>query len=236
MSRTDEECQNWTPEDILEQLDKYAQAYDFPMLNHVYIQNAGVCMDVFHAPDEWLIVFQELGVFQEMSFVNTVSAYGNRIAQPGTQLTFDDIMTLSSGSPLWNDGGEFSLEGSHFAVKIQGREFALTPSPGRYADAGIDLDGRPAEPIDMVRLLTHSMFAEFLIPLPELLATCGRQDAPLQRMMQLRAWHHPNIADDELPGDTDCFHALARAIYHRDPSLYTCSVEDVNTHWSNWQE
>jgi len=47
---------------ILEQLDDYAKEYDFPMLNNCYFDFTDIHLTVFRNSEEWLIVFEEIGV------------------------------------------------------------------------------------------------------------------------------------------------------------------------------
>jgi hypothetical protein len=52
--------------------------------------------------------------------------------------------------------------------------------------------------------------------------------------LQIQSWQHPDLADDEKPGESPCLQHLAAAIAYNDPSRYQCDKATHNTHWSAW--
>jgi len=226
--------ENW---EILPQLDRHAETYDFPMLNNVDFKLAAVRLVAFRSPSEWLLVFQEIAVFRLQRFVNAISAYGNRLSKPGTQLFKDDILRVSThGPPLWDEEGHFGLNPCDFLIQIGGKDHHFTPSRQDYQAAGVDLEGGDGGPIKILRLLVHLLPGELYATDQYLLRVCERADAELEKFLQLDGWRHPDIADDELPSESPCFRSLAEALSAGDSNLYECPPEHWNTHWSNWTD
>lgn len=220
---------------ILRQLDRYAEEFDFPMLDNVYVQLADVRLTAFRSPSEWLIVFEEVCLFQSHTFMNAVSAYGNKVEEPGAQLAVDDVITPAPGHPIWDDEGNFMLDPTNFEIQINGQTQSFTPSREDYERASLDLDSDVPDAVNILRLLTAQMPDQFLLDDARLLEICGRNDASLHRVLQLDDWYHPDVAADELPSENDCFRSLAKAIVEDDASSYSCPEESFNTHWSNWE-
>lgn len=223
---------DWDDE-ILRQLDGAAQEYDFPMLDNAYLRNAGIRLTVFRSSQEWLLVFQELAVSNRHGFVNVVSAYGNRIAQPGTQ----EAVTLAAEGEgrMWTEDGRFLLDPSNYKIMLRSGERHFRPSIEDYRRAGIELGANMPDAARVLRLLAAEAPEELYLADDELLKTCGREDAGLSRFLQLDGWRHPDLANDEMPSDNECFRSLARALSGGNPDLYACPKISWNTHWSNWE-
>jgi hypothetical protein len=231
MTGTDDKIQ---AAQILRQLDRYASEFDFPMLDNAYVELADMRLTAFRNASEWLIVFEDVGVFQEHTFMNTVSAYGNRVQEPGTQLGVDDIITPASDHPIWDDDGNFLLDPANFEVVINGQARRFTPSREEYERAGVDVDSDVPDAVKILRLLTFLMPDQFFLSDARLLEICGRGDSSLKRFLQLDDWRHPDIAAGELPSESVCLRNLATAIAEDDAGSYSCPEEMFNTHWSNW--
>jgi hypothetical protein len=226
---------NWE-NDILEQMDSYAKEYDFPMLNNIYFHNADVRLTAFRDSSEWLIVFEEIALSKKQySFINSVSAYGNKIEKPGPQQAIT-IIAESPGKPIWEDNRNFLLDQWNFEVVINGEIKRFTPSPEDYNKAKIDVESNMEVSAKILRLLTFIIPNEFFMSADRLIEICARTNSNLENFIQIEDWYHPDIADDELPSQSECFQNLALAIARNDQDLYTCPEESINTHWSNWAE
>lgn len=222
--------------EIIPLLDEHAESYDFPVLNNVDIELAGVRLTAFRDDDEWLVVFEEIEVFRRQKFVNGIHAYGNKIAKSGSQGSDDLILRESPGSsPLWDNAGNFLLAPSDFRIRAghSGNEYHFTPSSREYERAGIDLDDQENQAAGILRFLVNEIPAELYATDDRLLRACGKSE-PLPRFMQLGGWRHPDIVDDELPSDSPCLQSLASALITGDPATYECAPEQWNTHWSAW--
>lgn len=222
--------------DILQQLDSYAEEYDFPMLNNVYFYNADIRLTAFRNSSEWLIVFEEIAVSEKQyAFVNSVSAYGNKIEKAGAQQAITVISEVP-GKPIWDENRNFLLDRWNFDVVINGKIRNFTPSPKDYKRAKVDVESNIKVPAQILSLLTFLIPNEFFLTDGRLLEICDRTNSNLEKFIQMEDWYHPNIADDELPSQSECLRSLALAIARNDQDLYTCPEEALNTHWSNWEE
>ena len=225
---------SWESE-ILDQLDRHAEEYDFPMLNNVYFGNADVRLTAFRSSSEWLILFQEIAVsYKQTSFVNAVSAYGNKLGTPGTQQAVAVISAFPE-SPMWDYNNNFLLNLYDFEVIIGGRARNFTPSQEDYRVAGIDVESNMETSAKVLRLLTYLIPGELFMQDDQLLGICGKNKSDLRKFLQIEDWCHPDLADDELPSQSICFQSLATAIAENNESLYACSEDGWNTHWSHWE-
>lgn len=221
--------------EIIPLLDEYAENYNFPILNSVDIDLAGIRLTAYRSSEEWLVAFEEIEVFRRRIFAKAVFAYGNKLVKSGVQESDDIILAVSPGSPLWDDAGNFQLDPSDFRIRVghDGEEYHFVPSLQEYRRAGIDLDGQEDDAVKILRFLVNEIPAKLYATDDRLLRVCGRGE-PLRRFLRLEGWQHPDIADDELPSDSPCFQSLANALVTGDPAAYECDPEQWNTHWSAW--
>jgi hypothetical protein len=162
--------------DILQQLDDYATEYDFPMLNNIYFLNADIRLTVFKNDSEWLMIFEEIAFdIKQKSFINSVSAYGNQIEQPGTQ-TAVDIISEIPRKLMWDEDGNFTINLYDFEVIINNeiKHFAL--SSNDYHLAGIDTESKMEKPAKILRLLTFIYPNQFFLSEEQLLGICGKKN------------------------------------------------------------
>ena len=76
---------DWADE-ILGQLDEAAERFALPGIPNEYYEHAALRMTAFRSDDEWLIVYEDVGwARRELEFQNTVSAFGNKVEEPGHQ-------------------------------------------------------------------------------------------------------------------------------------------------------
>lgn len=221
---------------ILQQLDYFAQEYDFPMLDNIYNENADIRLTTFRSSTEWLLVFEEIALYKEHLFVNSLSAFGNKIIDSGIHEGIDNIISEVPGVPIWDESNKFLLSKWDFELVINGQEVKLTPTIEDYKNAGIEVNNTVSDPLKILRLLTFLMPEKFFLTDSEILKICGRENSGLKIFIQLHSWYHPNIANDELPSDSVCFQSLAEAVSKNDKSLYSCPESMNNTHWSNWNQ
>jgi hypothetical protein len=220
--------------EILSQLDQHASSYDFPVLDNIYYQHAVIRLSAFRSPEEWLVTFQWIAVFQERSLMDTVFAYGNKIPNPGLQFGDEDMIAAPTSELFWDEHGGFGLDKFDFELLIRGRSFHFTPTVEDYRHAGIDPYANDSAAVQILRLLTWKIPNELFMEDRLLLDACSRQGAHLENLLQLDEWHDPNITQGEIPSQSPCFQSLAEALAQGDPTFYKCPSELINTHWSNW--
>ena len=87
---------------ILEDLDKHAKEFNFPVLDNAYVEFAGARLSAFRGARDWLIAFEVLGFsVKEVMFVNDLYAYGSCVAREGfisEQIPF----TSTAENPLFD--------------------------------------------------------------------------------------------------------------------------------------
>jgi len=123
----------------------------------------------------------------------------------------------------------------HFGVLVKGEARMFSPTPEDYAAAGVNVESSMPLLAQILRYLVHVLGDEAFHSSDQLLRICGRHDAGLTPFLRLAEWSHPDVADEELPGDTVSMHALAKALAYNDPARYAPD-EEPNTHWSNWRQ
>ncbi|MGB3519241.1 MAG: hypothetical protein WBA43_22515 [Elainellaceae cyanobacterium] len=221
---------------ILEMLDTYAQEYDFPMFNNIYYDYADARLTLLRSSSAWVFVFEEIQYsHKQRSFVNSISAYGNKIENPGLQETVV-IFTTSSGNPRWEEEDFLQLDKFDFQVCFGKdlRKFCLSPED--YDKSGIPENTKMGLPAQLLRIISYAEKDRLFLDNNEILGKFNKGQNNLNIFMQVNDWFHPDIADDQLPSDSICFQNLALAISRCDPSLYLCPDETLNVHWSNWTE
>lgn len=205
---------------ILDVLDAHARAFDFPMPDNAYVEEADMRLTAFRGEEEWLIAFQEVCVFQQRKTMNVVSAYGSHV-DGGPCSAAEDLVTPLA-LPHVRD----------LDVCVARRRRRLRPAQEQLREAGIEDAGVPPSPIELLRLVCVLLPGELFFDDDELPERCGRPG--LQRFLRCDDWRHPDLAADELPSRTPCLRSLAEALAAGDRERYRCPPELHNTHWSHW--
>ena len=221
-------------EEILSQMDRSAAEHRFPMLNNAYLRGAGISLTAFSSASEWLVLFQQIGVMEERDFVDVVSGYGNLLDKPGPQKVVR-LVEPPPGGRIRDENELLDLNVWNFTIAIKGQVRHFIPSKEDYQSARVDVDGDAPQSAKILRLLVP-LTPEFFLSDDELLQICGRTGVGLRKFLQLGAWHHPDVADDERPSRSPCLRSLAHALAMNDSGLYGCPRNDFNTHWSLWEE
>ena len=69
---------------ILEDLDKHAFEFSFPVLDNAYVEFAAIRLTAFRGARDWFICFEVLGFsIREIAFVDDLYAYGSCIEKEG---------------------------------------------------------------------------------------------------------------------------------------------------------
>ena len=81
---------------ILKTLDKYAEDYNFPVLDSYNFDLAQCRLSVFKNEEEWLLVFEIVGVNPNLDIANELYVYGNATKQQGVIISIDDIVSFKN--------------------------------------------------------------------------------------------------------------------------------------------
>lgn len=223
-------------QDMIRQMDEYAKEYLFPMPDNAAQYNAGMRLSAFRSEEEWLIVFEMLNYVKSREFLNECYAFGNRLARPGLQPQAVTVLEAVAGQPFWDSSGSFILNMEAFTLKVKGAMRQVTILPQDWQAAGIRKESLAPAPAKLLRLMAALYQKELFEDTASLLRLCGREESNLALFLQLSGWEHPDLADDELPGDSRALCSLAAALVAGNAGLYHCLPEWINSHWSNWPD
>lgn len=211
---------------ILKTLDKYAEDYNFPVLDNYNFDLAQCRLSVYRSTDKWLIVFEIVGVNANLFIANDLFVYGSNAKQQGIIISIDDIVSSENGEDLFDDDGEFLVDPLHLNLMINGEPLCLKPEADEYNN--LDLSIQPFTPTKLSRYLSSVCKEKFWLD-REMLSEEIELSDKLNLFYQTEEWAH---IDEEIPSENKFFQSLAKAIELNDASIIDNS--NSNTHWSNW--
>ncbi|WP_253948279.1 DUF7003 family protein [Priestia megaterium] len=211
---------------ILKTLDKYAEDYNFPVLDSFNFDLAQCRLSVYRNTDEWLIVFEIVGVNANLYIANDLFVYGSAAKQQGIIISIDDIVSSENGEDLFDDDGEFLVDPLHLNLMVNGESLYLKPEAAEYNNLNLSIE--PFTPTKLIRYLS-SVHREKLWLDREMLSKEIELSDELKLFYQIEEWAHP---DEEKPSENKFFQSLAKAIELNDSTVI--DSRNSNTHWSNW--
>lgn len=219
---------------ILDQLDSCAAAYTFPMLDNAYIFPAAARLTLYRDATRWVMVVEALGFSPKAGqdaerIILDLYGFGNCLRQPPGFLA--SLSPATAHQPLFEDPWPGKLVAEAPSLLLRGHEVPVPTEPAIYASAGIER--RSPDVIwgfEMLRALLPKYRALLLATEPE---RRTHIPAKLPELIQLDDWHHPDLADDELPSHTETFRQLAAVLNTGDLAQYA-PTEPPNTHWRHW--
>lgn len=222
---------------ILEDLDKHASEFNFPVLDNEYVEFAAARLSAFRAATEWLLVFEVLGFStREVEFVNDLYAFGSCVEAEG--FISEEIPVKSTATqPLFDsETRECIADLAGWAVKIGKEEIFFSPSFEEYAKAGIACE-RESGPgslteIELLRFLVYRLGERRLFMSDEALLSHFPACRNLEKLAQTTEWQHPNIAQGEKPSRNISLITLVEALSKTDPLLFKQGCP--NTNWRFW--
>lgn len=248
----------YTADEILSVLDSCAEAYNFPMLDNGYVYPVDARMALFRDPKRWAVLIETLGYdVRAQEIANAVYCFGNCLRRQDTEADyvtaeafrayveshpFDELVFLhpvdrGPSAELYADeqGQEPDL---HTAVnpyatdvRIRDIEVPIPCDPDAYRSRGIELSDPPH--VQVYELARYLVFdhRDRLFATDEELRGVVPADVPM--MLRLNDWRHPDIADGELPSQTQAFRNLAEVLESGDVTPYR-PTEPASTHWRHW--
>ncbi|HRW10965.1 MAG TPA: hypothetical protein P5121_37950 [Caldilineaceae bacterium] len=222
---------NFYKQAILNQLDRCAETFNFPVLDNVHWRVADTRLTVF-LDQEWAIVFEIIAFdIRIYSFVNIIYGYGSEVVDPGFK-TSVEIFSASPDHPFEDDYGNTILDLHDFDLIIEGQEHNFAITNEQLAQYGLLLHDSEDIEANLLRIVCSLYQNRFFLDNEKLLLLLNRPH--LQPFLRLDDWKHPNIAGGELPSKTACFQRLAEAISQKNQEIYSCSQNEINTDWKNW--
>lgn len=227
----------FTEEEILHQLNAEAAAYSFPMFDHGYFYHGDQQLTLFRDADRWAILLEVIAWHNRVpgldGLMNVAYTYGNCIA--GETLNDNSnffSFAADNGAPALLEGEEgHYLNPAAHSIKIRERVIPLRMDAAHYQAKGIatEKNGRIGYPAFMRGLLPEYSRL-FWVTRAEI---AKKLPADLPEIFTMAAWHHPDLAGGELPGETETFRQLAKVLVTGNVSHYRPSLLP-NTHWLNW--
>ncbi len=237
---------NWTQEKILDILDQCAKNSTFPMLDNGYVYPAATRLSVFRSDEDWAIVIEVFGFSPRTGDPDLhISTFANKLRNRNT--AEDYVSRTAYENYLKNNPNNESL----FVFPIENDEW-LNEADREYTrpDGICILRGEPITLPAAAAYERHDIELEEDVPLTfefcrylaakyrdKVLATATelRTNIPsdLSLFLQLDQWNHPDIADDQLPSQSETFIQIAEAIVTGHKTAYQPTLPP-NTHWSHW--
>ena len=229
-----------TPDLILEQFDRAAKNFVFPMLDNGYVYPADVRLSIFRDQARWLMIVEVLGVYvPKVSgcdvFQNCLHLFGSDLyREPGTaNEDFHYPIDSLPDDPLFEDEYDWYVRPQCRVLGIRGRRIALDLSAAALVQRGLELLEPPnVDPVVVMRSLLPEQRL-LLLASPEELAARNQDDLPL--FITLDEWFHPDLAAGDLPSGCETFQMLAEAISTGNAAVYN-PTREPNTHWRNWPD
>jgi hypothetical protein len=107
------------------------------------------------------------------------------------------------------------------------------PQVSEYKRRGIELEKKPrVQVFELCRYLAD-VVRERVLATPRERRASVRPD--MKQILRLEEWHHPDLANDERPSDSETFRQLAEVLATGDAGRYR-PTRAPNTHWRNWPE
>ena len=224
--------------EVLEQLDRCAGAYTFPVLDNAYVYPAETRMTLFRDPERWAIVIEVLGFNAHMGGTEGIDdalyCFGNCLHRPPGISPEDTLRPVSNGDsgPLFEEDG-ITIRREAADLRIRGSRVSLPRDPEHYLARRVLLEIPPdIQGFELLRGLLPEHREALLATEDELWA---RVPADLPQILRLDEWNHPDLSEGDTPGESPTFRALARVLETGDPALYR-PRRKPNTHWSRWPE
>ena len=222
---------------ILEDLDKHAAEFNFPVLDNAYVEYAAARLTAFRSVEHWLIVFEVLGFStREIGFVDDLYAFGSCIEREG--FIGEEIpLTSSSELPLFDaETNQCIADWSRWAIRVNNKEMSFSPTREEYAQAGIVIDREPGRgslsEIELLRFLVHRFGVVPFLQTDQTLLSHFAKCKRVEKFIQTTQWQHPNVAEEEKPSKNISIRSLVEALFQRNPSLF--EQGRPNTHWTFW--
>ncbi|RMB62767.1 hypothetical protein EAX61_04100 [Dokdonia sinensis] len=227
----------YTAEDILEQLDRCANDFTFPMLDNGYIYPVHSKLSAYRDGNRWALIIEVIGFNYRSGGHNGISnclhTYGNCIdTKPGTDnANFLYITDSSSDHPTFDDEYEESLNPKSKTMILRKNEIAINHNRKFYINKGIELEEDDKIFIwEFLRGLEPEHNKDFEATENEIRTRIPRD---LPQIMELTEWNHPDCADSELPSRNETFQQIAKVLETGNTELYKPNVKP-NNHWKNW--
>jgi hypothetical protein len=220
--------------DILQELDRRAAAFEFPVLDNANAHFIAGRFRGFRAHGDWALAFEVL-VFapQERAIVTDVYVYGPLAGDGGWALIQVGGVQELPSTPLWDADGFWIVAPGVREVDIgTGRLRIACGVPAKHA-VGLDRAACKDE-VSFTRALLEEVGLEALMPL-NMMFDLVPGLAVAEELFRLTNWDHPDVAGDERPSASLAIEAAARIVAGESSILdYDHSRDNLDS--SRWDE
>ncbi|OUL61933.1 hypothetical protein [Flavobacterium sp. AJR] len=228
-----------TKEEILRQLDSEAENYVFPMLDNGYYYHGDQKLTIFRDDKRWAILLEVLAYNNhqdDLEGITTIAnVFGNCLTGCNDNDNFNHFAHYSNIEAFIYDENNYPSKLNPLAktIKIREVEIPITFSREHYISKNIHFEYKDKiAPWELMRALIPEYSDLFWLNRIDI---SNKIPVDLPIFMTLNNWHHPDLANNKKPSDTETFTQLADAIFTGDKTLYN-TKETNNTHWTNWPE
>jgi hypothetical protein len=204
--------------DILQELDRRAATFEFPVLDNANAHFIAGRFRGFRAQRDWGLAFEVL-VFapQERAIVTDVYVYGPLAGDESWALTqVGGIQELPS-SPLWDVNGFWIASVGIREVEIATGKIRV--ACGVPAKQAVSLDRAACnDEVSFTRALIGEVGLEPLMPV-NLVFDLVPGLAVAEEVFRLTNWDHPDVAGEERPSDSLAIAAGARIVAFESPTF-----------------
>jgi hypothetical protein len=224
--------------EILEQFDRCAGDYSFPMLDNGYIYLGDTRLSAYRDAERWALVVEVVGYSVRTGWHyglhNCLYCFGNCLNGSPGMAPEELVMTGDSpDDPTFQEECSWYVRKEAKTVNLRGVDVPLKLSPEEFAMKGIELVEPPhITGTELMRSLLPEYREQLLATEEELRAQIP---ADLPMILRLEDWPHPDLVKSELPSKSETFQLLAEVLVTGDISLYSPNREP-NTHWRNWPD
>jgi hypothetical protein len=236
--------------DILGVLDACAQSFTFPMLDNGYVYLGATRLSLFRSAADWAMVIEVFGFSPRAGVPDLhVHTFASKLWHrdaPEKYVTHEAYEAYLAANPHnesrfffpiaegpWQDEELLELVARDPGPALVRGEPIAVPPRESFARHGIELEDQ--ERIQVFELCRYLA----AVARDRVLATEAEQRVSvppeLVKILQLEDWNHPDLVNDVLPRDSECFQQLARVLATGDVGRYLPTVKP-NTHWRNWPE
>ncbi|MCB0212427.1 MAG: hypothetical protein KDJ52_24000 [Anaerolineae bacterium] len=228
---------SFTSEEILQQLDKCAADFTFPMLDNGYVYPADTRLSLYRDEKRWAMIIEVLGFTPRASGINGLQnclhCFGNCLERkPGTN-NEDFLYPIIDGpsGPLFDEAFGEVVNEQVSDFHIRDSVVKIPKDRKLFQQKGIILEKPPSIlAFEFLRVLIPEYRDSLLANEAELR---DRIPPKLPLILRLDEWYHPDLAENEQPSQNSTFKTLAEVLVTGKPALYR-PFESPNTHWKHW--
>jgi hypothetical protein len=221
----------------LNDLDKHASEFNFPVFDNAYVDMAAARLTAFRGTKEWAIAFEVLGYStNEGAFVNDLYAFGSCLLKEGF-VSSTPIMSAAPNDPLIDpQTGAWIADWERWMVVMKGKSYEFAPAREEYLSQGLQVPteggaGSLGESQVLRFFVYREGTGELFMKEDELRAEL-QLDSKMSVFLQTEQWQHPDVAGEEKPSQNVSIRSLLAALDSNSPAAF--QIGFPNTDWKHW--